>query len=185
MSFNLLKLLKFKSFCNVNQHYLITPPPSSPSSPLLPLLPPFFPPNFPIFFFWGGGKGTGGQGTGGQGTGGQGRGRAGTHCTAPPWTKGGGRRPPPFSLRILQKKLFYAGSFKNILLFSLTLYSPCVIYPRGFSQSTAQNYKNLCYPLNKIHCGILQWNFKNLIFLSLNISSLCAIIHHWRIIYFE
>ena len=57
---SLMKLLKFKSFCNVNQHYLITPPPSSPSSPLLPL------------FFGGAGEGTGG------------RGRAGNHCTAPP-----------------------------------------------------------------------------------------------------
>ena len=62
---SLLKLLKFKSFCNVNQHYLITPPPSSPSSPLLPLLPPFFPPNFPLL---GGGRGRG-EGDGGAGDG--------------------------------------------------------------------------------------------------------------------
>ena len=98
---SLLKLLKFKSFCNVNQHYLIIvllppPPPPPPSSP----------------FFLGGGRG----GDGGQGTGGQGRGRGGT--IAP---------PPLLPHRILQK-LFYAGSFINILLFSLTLYSPCVIY---------------------------------------------------------
>ena len=42
---------------------------------------------------------------------------------------GGGRSPPPL-LRILTK------NYQN----SLTLSSLCVIYPRGFSQSTAQNY---------------------------------------------
>ena len=72
---SLLKLLKFRSFCNVNQHYLIIvllppPPPPPPSSPL------FSPPISPFF--------GGGEGDGGKGTGGQGRGRAGNHCTAPP-----------------------------------------------------------------------------------------------------
>ena len=67
---SLLKLLKFKSFCNVNQNYLIIvllppPPPPPPSSPFSPFL-------------------GGGEGDGGKGTGGQGRGRAGNHCTAPP-----------------------------------------------------------------------------------------------------
>ena len=86
---SLMKLLKFKSFCNVNQHYLIIvllppPPPPPPSSP----------------FFLGGGRG----GDGGQGTGGQGRGRAGNHCTAPPLNEGGGTKSPPLlPHRILQK----------------------------------------------------------------------------------
>jgi len=51
---SLLKLLKFKSFCNVNQHYLIIvllPPPPPPPPP-----PPFF----------GGGGGGGGRGGGGR-----------------------------------------------------------------------------------------------------------------------
>ena len=55
---SLLKLLKFKSFCNVNQHYLIIvllPPPPPP--------PPFFPPQFPLFL-GGQGRGRGGRGTG-------------------------------------------------------------------------------------------------------------------------
>ena len=84
---SLMKLLKFKSFCNVNQHYLITPPPSSPSSPLLPL------------FFGGGGRG----GDGGQGTGGQGNGQ-GTIAPPPPLNEGGGTKSPPLlPHRILQK----------------------------------------------------------------------------------
>ena len=84
---SLMKLLKFKSFCNVNQHYLITPPPSSPSSPLLPL------------FLGGQGRGRGGRG----GDGGAGE-RAGNHCTAPPLNEGGGTKSPPLlPHRILQK----------------------------------------------------------------------------------
>ena len=88
-------------------------------------------PLFPFLFFWGGGRG----------------GEA-TTTTAP--RKGGGRSPPPL-LRILTK------NYQN----SLTLSSLCVIYPRGFSQSTAaQNYINTygggLSTKNKIHCGILQ-----------------------------
>ena len=65
---SLMKLLKFKSFCNVNQHYLI-----------IVLLPPPPPPPPPPPFFWGGGQGRGrGAGDGGAGE------RAGNHCTAPP-----------------------------------------------------------------------------------------------------
>ena len=110
MSFNLLKLLKFKSFCNVNQHYLITPPPSSPSpsSPSSPLLP-----NFPLFL-GGAGEGTGGLGRGrGEGDG------EGTIAPPPPLNEGGGTKSPPFSPTGFYKKLFYPGSFINILLFSL------------------------------------------------------------------
>ena len=73
----------------------------------------------------------------GRGEGGGGRGEGGG---ALPW--------PP--LRILTK------NYQN----SLTLSSLCVIYPRGFSQSTAQNYINTYGGLstkNKIHCGILKW----------------------------
>jgi hypothetical protein len=101
----------------------------------LPLLP------LPLFpFLFGGGEGGG-------------RGREGEGGGALPWPprSGGGRSPPP--LRILQK------------LFSLSLSSLCVIYTRGFSQSTAQNYINLCYPL--IHSFIhslwhteMIWNLK-------------------------
>jgi len=173
---SLLKLLKFKSFCNVNQHYLITPPPSSPSSPLLPL------------FLGGQGRGRGG-GDGGAGE------RAGNHCTAPPWTKGGGRSPPPSPPQDFTKNFFtQVKTYKNFFLskYSNHLQNLCNLPTlEERRQSTAQNYKkkNLGCPLNKIHsfihCGILQWNFKNLIFLSLNISSLSAIIHHWRILYFE
>ena len=85
----LLKLLKFKSFCNVNQHYLITPPPSSPSSPLLPL------------FLGGQGRGRGG----GDGGAGEGTGREPLH--RPPLNEGGGTKSPPLlPHRILQKKTF-------------------------------------------------------------------------------
>ena len=124
MSFNLLKLLKFKSFCNVNQHYLITPPPSSPSSPLLPLLPPFFPPNFPIFFFWGGGEGDGGKGTGGQGTG-----REPLH--RPPLNEGGGTKSPPLLPQDFTKKTFLPRLiYKHFHFFSqnIQIFKICVIY---------------------------------------------------------
>ena len=109
---SLLKLLKFKSFCNVNQHYLITPPPSSPSSPLLPLLPPFFPPNFPIFFFWGGGRGGGGRGRGG-------RGRGGTIAPPPPERRGGDEVPPPSPPQDFTKKNFFTQVKTYKKLFSL------------------------------------------------------------------
>jgi len=98
-----------------------------PSSP-----PPPFPllPLLPLFpFFLGGGGREGGGG-----------GEA-TTTTAPP--EGGGDEVPP-PLRILQK------------LFSLSLSSLCVIYTRGFSQSTAQNYKTYEKCSQKFHCGILQ-----------------------------
>ena len=80
--------------------------------PPLPLLPP--PPPFPLSL-GGGGRGREGEG-GGE-----------TPSPKPPG-RGGDEVPPP--LRILTK------NYQN----SLTLSSLCVIYPRGFSQSTAQNY---------------------------------------------
>ena len=106
---SLLKLLKFRSFCNVNQHYLIIvtppppPPPPPPSSPFSP-------------FFWGGGKGTGGRGRGGRGGDGQ-----GTIAPPPPERRGGDEVPPP-SPSGFYKKLFYPGSFINIFIFSLKIF---------------------------------------------------------------
>ena len=64
----------------------------------------------------------------------------------------------------LKKKNFFSlcggPVMGNIFLFSLSqsFFSLCVIYPRAFSQSTAQNYKNLCCPL--IHSFIVAY-FKN------------------------
>ena len=81
-------------------------------SPLHPL------PLLPLFPFLLGGKGRG-EGGGGRG---------GKPSPSPAPRRRGGRSPPP--LRILTK------NYQN----SLSLSSLCVIYPRGFSQSTAQNY---------------------------------------------
>ena len=120
---SLLKLLKFRSFCNVNQHYLIIvllPPPPPPPPP------PFFPPQFPPFF----GGGRGGDGGAGEGTGG--RGRGGNHCTAPPLNEGGGTKSPPLlPHRILQKKTFLPRLiYKHFHFFSLNIqfFKICVIY---------------------------------------------------------
>ena len=135
MSFNLLKLLKFKSFCNVNQHYLITPPPSSPL---------FSPPISPYSFFGGGGRGRGG------------RGRAGNHCTAPPpERRGGDEVPPPSPPQDFTKKNFFTQvkTYKNFFLskYSNHLQNLCNLPTlEERRQSTAQNYKkNLWCPLNK------------------------------------
>jgi hypothetical protein len=112
-----------------------SPPPPPSPLPLLPL---------PLFPFLLGGKG--------RGEGGGGRGREGEHYHGPP--EEGGTKSPPLRILTTKKKLF-----------SLSLSSLCVIYPRGFSQSTAQNYINLCYPL--IHSFIhslwhteMIWNLK-------------------------
>ena len=139
---SLMKLLKFKSFCNVNQHYLITPPPSSPSSPLLPLLPPFFPPNFPIFFFWGGGEGDGGAGDGGAG---EGTGREPLH-RPPPERRGGDEVPPPSPPQDFTKKNFFTQvkTYKNFFLskYSNHLQNLCNLPTlEERRQSTAQKYK--------------------------------------------
>ena len=101
------------SFCNFNQHYLkniiVTPPP-----------PPPPPSPFSPFFFLGGGKGTGGQGTGGE------------PLHRPP--EGGGTKSPPLLPQDFTKNFFTQGRLIwNIFLFSLSLYSLCVIYPRGRS----------------------------------------------------
>jgi hypothetical protein len=113
---SLLKLLKFKSFCNVNQHYLIIvllppPPPPPPSSP----------------FFWGGRGGDGGEGTGGQGNG------QGTIAPPPPpLNEGGGTKSPPLlPHRILQKKTFLPRWKHTKTFFSLNIqiiFKICVIY---------------------------------------------------------
>jgi len=105
----------------------VSRPPPLPLHPPSPSSPSPFSP-----FFWGG---RGGGRVGGGGGGGA--------LPRPPG--GGGDEVPPLRILTTKKKLF-----------SLSLSSLCVIYPRGFSQSTAQNYINLWCPLNKIHCGILQ-----------------------------
>jgi hypothetical protein len=106
----------------------------------LPLPPPPPPPPFPLSF--------GGEGEGG----GRGREGEGEHYHGPP--EEGGTKSPPLRILTTKKKLF-----------SLSLSSLCVIYPRGFSQSTAQNYINLWCPL--IHSFIhslwhteMIWNLK-------------------------
>ena len=124
---SLLKLLKFKSFCNVNQHYLITPPPSSPSSPLLPL------------FLGGQGRGRGG-GDGGAGE------RAGNHCTAPPpERRGGDEVPPPSPPQDFTKNFFtQVKTYKNFFLskYSNHLQNLCNLPTlEERRQSTAQKYK--------------------------------------------
>ena len=130
----------------------------SKSSPILPLphLTPPPPPPSPFPLSLGGGRGGGG----GKGRG-EGRGRGGT--IAPPPRRGGDEVPLPSP-----------SGFE--WLFSLSLSSLCVIYPRGRSVHSSK-LLNLWCPLNKIHCGILQkMKFKSppKIFLSLNISSLCG-----------
>ena len=109
---SLLKLLKFKSFCNVNQHYLITPPPSSPSSPLLPL------------FLGGQGRGRGGRGRGGRGTG-----REPLH--RPPLNEGGGTKSPPLLPHRILQKTFLPRWKHTKTFFSLNIqiiFKICVIY---------------------------------------------------------
>ena len=120
---SLLKLLKFKSFCNVNQHYLIIvllPPPPPP--------PPFFPPQFPPF--WGGGKGTGGRGQGGRGGDG-GAGDGGEPLHRPPLNEGGGTKSPPLLPQDFTKKTFLRRLiYKHFHFFSqnIQIFKICVIY---------------------------------------------------------
>jgi len=117
---------KFWALPALLKNIIVTPPPPPPPPPPSPFSP---------FFFGGGGRG-GGRGRGG-------RGRGGNHCTAPP--KGGGRSPPPFSLRILQK-LFYAGPahLEHFHFFSQSLFFKiCVIYPRGRSSVHSSKLQKL------------------------------------------
>jgi hypothetical protein len=125
---SLLKLLKFKSFCNVNQHYLIIvllppPPPPPPSSP----------------FFWGGRGGDGGEGTGGQGNG------QGTIAPPPPERWGGDEVPPPSPPQDFTKNFFtQVKTYKNFFLskYSNHLQNLCNLPTlEERRQSTAQNYK--------------------------------------------
>ena len=146
---SLLKLLKFKSFCNVNQHYLIIvllppPPPPPPSSP-----------------FFGGGRG----GDGGEGTGGQGNGQ-GTIAPPPPERRGGDEVPPPSPPQDFTKKNFFTQvkTYKNFFLskYSNHLQNLCNLPTlEERRQSTAQNYKKKKLRVSSqqnsfIHCGILQ-----------------------------
>ena len=128
---SLMKLLKFKSFCNVNQHYLIIvllppPPPPPPSSP----------------FFLGGGQG---RGRGG-GDGGEGNGQGTIAPPPPPERRGGDEVPPPSPPQDFTKKNFFT-QVKTYKYFFLSKYSnhlqnlcnlPTLEERR---QSTAQKYK--------------------------------------------
>ena len=99
----------------------------------LPLLPHPHPP-FPLSL--GGGKG--------RGEGGGGRGREGEHYHGPPGVGGDERPPPDFTKTFFYQSFFFKSS-KSVLS----------TYPRGFSQSTAQNYINLWCPL--IHSFIVAY----------------------------
>ena len=130
----------------------------SPPFPSLPLLPP---PPFPLSF-WEGGRG-------------------GSHHHQNPPEGGGTKSPPPPDFNNNNKK-------QN----SLTLSSLCcVIYPYPLEVSLSVHcccsklHKHLWCPLNKIHCGILQYLYLyifiiyppsiNIIKISLKkISSLCG-----------
>ena len=107
---------RFNPFRSVQTRFQASPPPLlHPPSPFS--IPP--PPLLPLFpFLFGGGKGR---------EGGRGREGEGEHYHGPP--EEGGTKSPPLRILTTKKKLF-----------SLSLSSLCVIYPRGFSQSTAQNY---------------------------------------------
>ena len=115
----------------------------SPPFPSLPLLPP---PPFPLSFFLGGGKGRGREGEGG-----------GEATTTKTPRKGGDEVPPP------PPQDFNNNNKKQN---SLTLSSLCcVIYPYPLEVSLSVHccccsklHKHLWWrPLNKIHCGILQY----------------------------
>ena len=113
--------------------------------PPLPLPPPPTPSPFSTFFFWGGGEGGGG--------------REGSHHHQNP-PEGGGTKSPPLPHRILNNN--------NKKQNSLTLSSLCCViypsYPLEVSLSVhcccccSKLHKHLWWrPLNKIHCGILQY----------------------------
>ena len=93
----------------------------------LPLLPHPHPP-FPLSL--GGGRGGGREGEGGGG--------GGSHHHRPP--EGGGLLPPPPDLNgfFTQGRLIW-----NIFLFSLSLSSLCVIYPRGRSSVHSSKLQKL------------------------------------------
>ena len=137
---------------------LLPPPPSSPS----PL--PLFPSLLPLSFL--GGRGGG-------------RGEGGGEPPPPPPGGGGTKSPPPpdFNGFFTQGRLIW-----NIFLFSLSLSSLCVIYPRGRSAHSSK-LQRYC-PLKAFLVAYFNEIWNGLIFLSFNLSSLC-VIYHWRIIYFE
>jgi hypothetical protein len=138
---------RFNPFRSVETRFKVSPPsPPSPSYPLLPL--------FPFLFFGGGvGVGVGGGGwVGGK-----------PPPPKPPGRGGGDEVPPPPPQDFKQQQ-------QQKTKFSHTLSSLCcVIYPsyppKGFSLSVhccccccSKLHKHLWRrPLNKIHCGILQY----------------------------
>ena len=84
-----------------------------------------------------------------------------SHHHGPP--EGGGTKSPPPPDFNNKKKLF-----------SLSLSSLCVIYPRGFSLSTAPKTTKLMLSSHSfIHCGIIKILKFN--FLTQNFSSLCVV----------
>jgi hypothetical protein len=141
---------------------------SKSSLPLLPL--PLLPhPPFPLSFFGGGRGGGGGDG--------------GEPLHRPP--EGGGTKSPPLLPQDFKDFFTQGRLIWNIFLFSLSLYSLCVIYPRGRSSVHSSKLQKLMLSSQQNSLWHTSMKFKNrLIFLSLNISSLC-VIYHWRIIYFE
>jgi hypothetical protein len=117
---------------------------SKSSLPLPPPPPPPPPPSpSPFSPFFGGGEGEGG-GRGREGEGGE------ATTTAP--RRGGDFVPPPPDLNgfFTQGRLIW-----NIFLFSLSLSSLCVIYPRGRSSVHSSKLQKLMLSSQKFHCGIL------------------------------
>ena len=164
------------SFCNFNQHYLKN------IIVLLPLLPPFFPPNFPIFFFWGGG---------GRGRGGRGRGGEPLHR---PHRRGGDEVPPPSPSGFYKKTFLRRLIYKHFTFFSHSLFSLCNLPTLKVSLSpqlkttkkkklmVSSQQNSFIHSLWHTSMKFKKTPPKKKIFISLNISltisSLCAIIHH-------